>query len=137
MQSPLAKANATRSTIWYNNIPSGGRIVPPLSLSELQQHADTIATIHRLPRSYRHWLTVLINNQLWREPLGAIPYFRRLLLLPQCLRPRESCPAKMDAIGLLCQQCGPMSDWRITTSGRTTWLWSSWVAEGTDRRDHP
>ena len=82
------------------------QMVPPLSLDELQQHAEAIIASHCLSHNYRHWLTVLINNQLWQEPLGAIPYSRRLLLLPQCLRPQELCPARMDAIGLLCRQCG-------------------------------
>ena len=35
-----------------------------------------------------------------------MPFHRRLLLLPQCLRDAETCPAPCDAAGLHCRQCG-------------------------------
>src|ERR1051325_8867818 len=35
---------------------------------------------------YRDYIGVLINNEMWRETLAAVPYERRLLLLPKCLR---------------------------------------------------
>ena len=35
-----------------------------------------------------------------------MPYDRRLLLLPKCLRVEDRCPAPFDEFGLLCKQCG-------------------------------
>ncbi len=43
---------------------------------------------------------------MWREHLAAVPYERRLLLLPKCLRVESKCPAPFDEFGLLCKQCG-------------------------------
>jgi geranylgeranyl pyrophosphate synthase len=55
---------------------------------------------------YRDYLGVLLNNELWRETLATVPYERRLLLLPKCLRVESKCPAPFDEFGLLCKQCG-------------------------------
>src|SRR4029434_1259292 len=41
-----------------------------------------------------------------REQLATIPFERRLLLLPKCLRVESKCPAPFDEFGLLCKQCG-------------------------------
>jgi geranylgeranyl diphosphate synthase, type II len=49
---------------------------------------------------------VLLNNEVWREQLATVPYDRRLLLLPKCLRVEDKCPAPFDEFGLLCKQCG-------------------------------
>ncbi len=49
---------------------------------------------------------LLINNEMWRETLASVPYERRLLLLPKCLRVESKCPAPFDEFGLLCKQCG-------------------------------
>ena len=43
---------------------------------------------------------------MWREQLATVPYERRLLLLPKCLRVEDKCPAPFDEFGLLCKQCG-------------------------------
>jgi geranylgeranyl diphosphate synthase type II len=49
---------------------------------------------------------VLINNEMWRETLASVPFEKRLLLLPKCLRVENKCPAPFDEFGLLCKQCG-------------------------------
>jgi geranylgeranyl pyrophosphate synthase len=38
--------------------------------------------------------------------VAAIPYDKRLLLLPKCLRNPAECPAPFDDVGLLCRHCG-------------------------------
>ena len=43
---------------------------------------------------------------MWREQLAGVPFERRLLLLPKCLRVESKCPAPFDEFGLLCKQCG-------------------------------
>jgi geranylgeranyl diphosphate synthase type II len=80
--------------------------VPPVPSDELRRLADEVVARARIHAIYRDYTAVLINNELWREALAAIPYERRLLLLPKCLRVEEKCPAPFDEFGLLCKQCG-------------------------------
>src|SRR5213596_2851255 len=80
--------------------------VPPLPTEELKIHANKIVSQLNCDPIYRDYIGVLINNEMWREPLAAIPFERRLLLLPKCLRVESKCPAPFDEFGLLCKQCG-------------------------------
>jgi geranylgeranyl pyrophosphate synthase len=80
--------------------------VPPLPLPELKAHADHVVGLLQANPLYRDYLGVLINNEMWREALAAVPYEKRLLLLPKCLRLESKCPAPFDEFGLLCRQCG-------------------------------
>jgi geranylgeranyl pyrophosphate synthase len=82
------------------------RPVPPLSLDELRAHSDSFVARYGIEAIYRDYAAVLINSELWREQLAAVPYERRLLLLPKCLRVEDRCPAPFDEFGLLCKQCG-------------------------------
>lgn len=82
------------------------RPVPPLSFEELRQHADVFTKLHGLEEKYRDYTAVLINNEAWRDALAPVPYDRRLLLLPKCLRVEDKCPAPFDEFGLLCKNCG-------------------------------
>ena len=80
--------------------------VPPLSLEELKRHADAMVAFLGCDPVYRDYVGILINNEVWRETLAAVPCSRRLLLLPKCLRVESKCPAPFDEFGLLCKQCG-------------------------------
>ncbi|MEW6305889.1 MAG: polyprenyl synthetase family protein [Verrucomicrobiota bacterium] len=80
--------------------------VPPLPVEELKVHADKVVEMLKCDPIYRDYIGVLINNEMWRETLASIPYERRLLLLPKCLRVESKCPAPFDEFGLLCKQCG-------------------------------
>src|SRR5258708_27517567 len=80
--------------------------VPPVPLEELKVHADRVVEMLRCDPIYRDYVGVLINNEMWRETLAAVPFERRLLLLPKCLRVESKCPAPFDEFGLLCKQCG-------------------------------
>ncbi len=82
------------------------RPVPPLPNAQLQEHADKLVAELGIDPIYRDYTGVLINNELWRESLAAVPYERRLLLIPKCLRIESKCPAPFDEFGLLCKQCG-------------------------------
>ncbi len=82
------------------------RPVPPLPADQLAVHADKLVADLQLDPIYRDYVGVLINNELWRETLAAVPYERRLLLIPKCLRVESKCPAPFDEFGLLCKQCG-------------------------------
>ena len=82
------------------------RPVPPLPTEQLREHADKLVADLGLNPLYRDYTGVLINNELWRESLAAVPFERRLLLIPKCLRLESKCPAPFDEFGLLCKQCG-------------------------------
>ena len=80
--------------------------VPPVPMAELKTHADRIVESLRCDPIYRDFIGVLLNNEMWRESLASVPFERRLLLLPKCLRVESKCPAPFDEFGLLCKQCG-------------------------------
>jgi geranylgeranyl diphosphate synthase type II len=82
------------------------RPVPPLSFEELRRHADTFMGLHGHDPKYRDYAAVLISSETWRDQLASVPYERRLLLLPKCLRVEDKCPAPFDDFGLLCKNCG-------------------------------
>ena len=61
------------------------------------------------PASTRRTATTSASSSATRR--GAtrwptIPYERRLLLMPKCLRVEAKCPAPFDEFGLLCKKCG-------------------------------
>jgi geranylgeranyl pyrophosphate synthase len=85
---------------------AGTEVAPPLSLDELTAQTDRMLADAGLDGRYRRYATVLLNNELWRETVAAVPFDRRLLLLPQCLRHADECPAGGDELGLLCAGCG-------------------------------
>ncbi|MBL9126627.1 MAG: polyprenyl synthetase family protein [Verrucomicrobiales bacterium] len=80
--------------------------VPPLPADELKAHADRVVTQLGCDPIFRDFVGVLLNNEMWREQLAGVPFERRLLLLPKCLRVEAKCPAPFDEFGLLCKQCG-------------------------------
>jgi geranylgeranyl diphosphate synthase, type II len=82
------------------------QLVPPLVLDELKTHADRVLEGAGVDASYRDYVGVLLSNEVWRDQLATIPFERRLLLLPKCLRVEDKCPAPFDEFGLLCKQCG-------------------------------
>ena len=82
------------------------RLVPPLAMDELSAHACAIGTGDPHASAYHDYLTVLMGNEVWRSTVASIPYERRILLLPQCLRHPTDCPADMDELGLMCHECG-------------------------------
>jgi geranylgeranyl pyrophosphate synthase len=82
------------------------KLVPPAPLDELRVHAEKIVADNQYDPIYRDYVGVLLSNELWRETLATIPYEKRLLLMPKCLRVESKCPAPFDEFGLLCKQCG-------------------------------
>jgi geranylgeranyl pyrophosphate synthase len=80
--------------------------VPPLRLEELRQLAGEFCNLEGVPAKYVDYVGVLLNSEVLRDALAAVPFERRLLLLPKCLREEEHCPAPFDEFGLLCKQCG-------------------------------
>lgn len=86
---------------------AGLKDVPPFSLRHLVSLAQSLAErIGVRDETDIKLLAILIHNEAWRETVAGIPFSRRLLLLPQCLRSRDACPAGRDEYGLLCDACG-------------------------------
>ncbi|HXG63365.1 MAG TPA: polyprenyl synthetase family protein [Planctomycetota bacterium] len=80
--------------------------VPPIPLAELRERSATVLRETGTDPKYADFVAVLLSNAAWRDSLARIPYDRRLLLLPKCLRVEEKCPAPFDEFGLLCKECG-------------------------------
>ena len=80
--------------------------VPPLAIDELRRHAAAVLAESGLDLKYGNYIAILVSNEAWRDTLAQVPYSRRLLLLPKCLRIEEKCPAPFDEFGLLCKECG-------------------------------
>ena len=82
------------------------RAVPPLSMDELRRRATAALAEAGLSETHLDYAVVTVNNESWRDALAAVPFERRLLLMPKCLRVENRCPAPFDEFGLLCKQCG-------------------------------
>jgi geranylgeranyl pyrophosphate synthase len=82
------------------------KAVPPLSMEGLRTRANAALAAAGLADTYLDYAVVLVNNESWRDALAAVPFERRLLLMPKCLREENRCPAPFDEFGLLCKQCG-------------------------------
>jgi geranylgeranyl pyrophosphate synthase len=78
----------------------------PLGRHEVELHAQSLLAELQLPQAYLGWTMVVLASAFWREQVAAVPYHRRLLLLPRCLRNEEACSAECDELGLLCRDCG-------------------------------
>ena len=81
-------------------------LVAPLGMTELREHAVGIVLESGLDPAFADYAAVILNNEVWREELAQVPYNRRLLLLPKCMRVEEHCPAPFDEFGMLCKECG-------------------------------
>jgi len=81
-------------------------LVPPLSLTDIKEYADLILHSAQFPSAYRDFLIVQLHNAVWEPVVASIPFERRVLMLPPCLRSSTQCPATFDALGLLCVNCG-------------------------------
>ena len=89
-----------------SNYVAEQELVPPMTMAELREHAAKIRDKVGFDAIFDEYLAVLLNNAAWRDTLAQIPYDRRLLLIPKCLRVEEHCPAPFDEFGLLCKECG-------------------------------
>ncbi len=85
------------------------RPAPPLPMRRLETHCHEILRQADAGEEYLGFAAVLANNEMWTDRLAAVPYDRRLLLLPQCLRDAGKCSATIDEYGLVCKHCGACS----------------------------
>ena len=60
--------------------------LPPISLKKLKELARKILCEQGSDESYAEWAMVELHNRVWLNVVAAIPYERRILMLPQCLK---------------------------------------------------
>ncbi|MCA9058150.1 MAG: DUF116 domain-containing protein, partial [Planctomycetaceae bacterium] len=64
--------------------------------TELELHARTLLERMQLPEKYLGFTMVMIGNFFWKQQFLALPFNRRMLLLPHCLKHADGCPADYD-----------------------------------------
>jgi len=74
--------------------------------AEIETHARALLARLQLPEAYFGWTMVELASAFWQDQVAGVPYHRRLLLLPHCLRDASGCPAAYRELGLACQDCG-------------------------------
>ena len=85
---------------------SDRKIMPPVSYGQLAVYADMLITDNNWDESHKAFVMVCGGNEIWRPIVGSIPFERRMLLLPMCLRNSKLCTGVEDELGLLCSECG-------------------------------
>ncbi len=103
---PSAAAERARLRALVADYARRERLVPPLSREELESHAALLLTQNGLPAGRLPFMAMLLTNAVWQDVVASVPFDRRLLLLPQCLRSQERCRGERDEAGLLCARCG-------------------------------
>jgi geranylgeranyl diphosphate synthase, type II len=81
----------------------------PLSKKDLETHAGALLEKMGLEKGYLGFAMVMLGNGFWKEQFISIPFHKRILLLPHCLKHVEACSAHYDEFGLHCEDCGACS----------------------------
>lgn len=81
----------------------------PFTKAELEAHGRKLLEEIGQPEKFLGFTMVLVGNFFWKQHFLAIPFERRMLLLPHCLKHAEGCPADYDEFGLDCERCGACS----------------------------
>jgi geranylgeranyl pyrophosphate synthase len=80
--------------------------VTPLSFEELTKMSEAILKRLQLSNEFTGFTMVAIHNAFWHDAFVRIPFDRRILLLPHCLRNATECCGTYDSEGLNCAGCG-------------------------------
>src|SRR4030042_1096707 len=84
-------------------------IMPPISFEDLRGYASDLIRLHNWNDDFKAFVMVCCGNAIWQPVVSSVPYNRRILLLPQCLKNSRLCRGKEDELGLLCSACGSCS----------------------------
>lgn len=103
---PAARAERDRLQAYVRGFVRDRDLVPPLTLAELDALAAIVLRETHGDVTHKEFVLILLNNAMWEHVFARIPYNRRTLILPPCLRDQERCPAHFDELGLLCEHCG-------------------------------
>ena len=77
--------------------------------NELEHHGRVLLDQMGLPEKFLGFSMVMVGNFFWKQQFLAIPFNRRMLLLPHCLKHAAGCPAEYTQFGLDCERCGACS----------------------------
>lgn len=80
-------------------------LLPPAGFALISEMANEIIRRTAIESRYTEFAMVVCGNEIWRPVVAAIPYNRRLLLIPQCLKSDNNCHAVIDQLGLICAGC--------------------------------
>jgi len=103
---PQTTIETTKLRALVRDYAASSQFVPPLQESEVLYHSQQIIERHPEYKAYEKLLAVMVSNEAWSSVVGSIPFERRILLLPKCFRDVEGCPAQIDELGVLCEECG-------------------------------
>jgi len=81
----------------------------PFDSTQLETWGRALLEELDLTEKYLGFAAVLIGNFFWKRQFLSVPFERRMLLLPHCLKHAEGCPAEYDEFGLDCDKCGACS----------------------------
>lgn len=87
---------------WFIQNP----VIPPFSYDTIANTADFLIDRNLWDPNYKAFVIVCCGNAIWRPVIGSVPYNRRILLLPHCLKNSALCKGQQDEMGLLCSECG-------------------------------
>jgi geranylgeranyl diphosphate synthase type II len=81
-------------------------ILPPVSFDSIEGFAEQLLKQYGWDRNFKAFVMVCCGNAVWHSVVGVVPYNRRILLLPHCLKNSRLCKGQQDEMGLLCSECG-------------------------------
>jgi geranylgeranyl pyrophosphate synthase len=90
---------------YFTNHP----VWPPVTMDELSKFSSVLMHENKWEQANLGFIMLCCGNAVWRRVVETVPFHRRILLLPQCLKNSHSCKADLDNIGLLCNDCGSCS----------------------------
>lgn len=81
----------------------------PFTRRDLEAWSRQLLEELNLDESLLGFTMVMVGNAFWKDQFASVPFNRRILLLPHCLKHAEGCPAEYDDFGLDCKRCGACS----------------------------
>lgn len=82
------------------------KVIPPVSNAKLNELANNILADLKQPEDVTVFAMVEVINEIYRDQFFSVPFNRRLLLLPHCLRKENGCVGEYNDIELACKDCG-------------------------------
>jgi len=88
------------------------------ALRTLEDLARDVLDQAHTPPGFLAFAVVAVSNAFWRTRFAAIPFRRRLLLLPHCMRHSTKCPGTYDKARFFCANCGRCNLGVLTAEAR-------------------
>ena len=78
----------------------------PMARTDLERIGAELLACVGLDLSHLGFAMVEVSNAFWRSQFASVPFSRRLVLLPHCLRDRGACQGRYEGFGMICAECG-------------------------------